>query len=247
MIGESFEIVNNVIYNPAAEYAELHDVARTTSFSFINNLGIDGSNTSTTPDPALIRVADDQEDRGDGGSEIRGRVYASGNIDRVFRTTKGDAEDDAIDETQRDDVLTVPDEGSISFAAGAVFDTDTLSAALISRTALPAAVGASRPFRDALDTNVLNQVLAESGGSRKNDPTGVTGTGLTDGYPTLAGGTPETDTDGDGMPDSWELELDGNAFEVTRSNPWGDRNADGLSNLEEFLAFRAGDIPDPRI
>jgi hypothetical protein len=59
MIGEPFEIINNVIYNPAAEYMEFHDVARTTSFSVINNLGIDGSNTSTTPDPFLIRVADD--------------------------------------------------------------------------------------------------------------------------------------------------------------------------------------------
>jgi hypothetical protein len=48
------------------------------------------------------------------------------------------------------------------------------------------------------------------------------------------------------MPDSWEASMNGHVFFSTIFDAWSDRNGDGLSNLEEYLAFLAGDIADPR-
>lgn len=54
------------------------------------------------------------------------------------------------------------------------------------------------------------------------------------------GGTPDEDTDGDGLPDSFE-ELYG--FDPARNDAAGDADSDGMSNIDEF---RAGTIPTAR-
>lgn len=241
--GLPYEAWNNVMYNAGSEFIEIHDTFATTDLTLINNLGIDGSNTNASL-PFII-VFDDLNDRGTGAGEVEGRVYVSGNVDRLIRTAKSQTEAEIVATSTaaltggRDTILTSPSLDSLSLAGGAVFDTDALP------EAVTATVGHTKPARHDLSTNVINQINSESGGSIKDDPSGVGG--LNAGYPILAAGTPETDTDGDGMPDTWEESLDGNDFWVTRFNPWGDRDADGWTNLDEYLSFLAGDIPDPRL
>ncbi|WP_197526981.1 pectate lyase family protein [Pirellulimonas nuda] len=91
--------------------------------------------------------------------------------------------------------------------------------------------GATRPVRDAVDKRVVEMVrtgtvtYAESKGI-------ITDIAHVGGYPEYAG-TPYTDTDSDGMPDDWELS---NGLDPRDgSDASGDLNADGYTNIEEFL------------
>jgi hypothetical protein len=52
------------------------------------------------------------------------------------------------------------------------------------------------------------------------------------GYPTLAAGTPPTDTDGDGMPDAWETER---GLNPNVNDSAADRDGDGYTNIEEYV------------
>ena len=76
--------------------------------------------------------------------------------------------------------------------------------------------------RDGIDKQVINHINAKTGTIQ------TSGT-----WPTIASGTAYTDSDGDGMENSWELanNLDPN----DGSDGQKDRNGDGYTNLEEFL------------
>lgn len=89
-----------------------------------------------------------------------------------------------------------------------------------------AGAGASKP-RDAVDQRVVEDVRKRTGGL-------VDSEAEVGGWPELAAGKPWVDSDGDGLPDDWEQRhgldprgpADGNA----------DRDGDGYTNLEEWLA-----------
>ena len=86
--------------------------------------------------------------------------------------------------------------------------------------------GATAPARDAVDRRVIEQV--RSGRGRVINSQDDVG-----GWPTYGSGTPAADEDRDGMPDAWERE-----HGLDPANPGdsrGDRDADGYTNLEEFL------------
>jgi hypothetical protein len=88
---------------------------------------------------------------------------------------------------------------------------------------LLAHVGASYPNRDDVDTRIINNWI------NGNGTTGSIGT-----YPTISNGTAPTDSDNDGMPNSWE---ENNGLNINDPN---DRNVvqpDGYTNLEYFLNF----------
>ncbi|MDX9881385.1 MAG: T9SS type A sorting domain-containing protein [Prolixibacteraceae bacterium] len=89
--------------------------------------------------------------------------------------------------------------------------------------------GAIVPSRDAVDIKIVNDVKNDAGSLTDNNP-----------YPVLAAGTPPMDTDGDGMPDEWEMSrgLDPN----DNSDQNGDINGDGYTNIEKYLGERAGDV-----
>jgi pectate lyase len=92
--------------------------------------------------------------------------------------------------------------------------------------------GAIYPGRDAVDHRIVNDV--REGGGRIIDRVSQT-----PGYPTLRSATPPRDTDGDGMPDSWECERG-----LNPGNPndnIADRNNDGYTNIEEYINELAGD------
>jgi hypothetical protein len=101
----------------------------------------------------------------------------------------------------------------------------TASDANTAYQAVLAGVGATLPARDSRDTAVINSVTNRNGSIISSTPA----------YPSLAAGTAPTDTDADGMPDSWE-DWYGTNDTVADNN--GDLNGDGYTNLERYLQYR---------
>jgi hypothetical protein len=83
--------------------------------------------------------------------------------------------------------------------------------------------------RDSADARVVANVRAHSG--RLIDSQAEVG-----GWPLLAEGAPPSDGDGDGMPDAWEAR---HGFDPAVADGHGDRDGDGFTNLEDYLAERA--------
>jgi CSLREA domain-containing protein len=94
--------------------------------------------------------------------------------------------------------------------------------------------GATGWNRDANDQRVLDDI-ANGSGSIIEDPDDVPD------WPTLNGGTAFADADNDGMPDVWET---ANCFDPAVANDALDADADGYTNLEEYLnATNSGGCP----
>ena len=97
-------------------------------------------------------------------------------------------------------------------------------------------VGATRPGRDSVDQRIIMTV---TGGTAWY---GEGGTGIirspsdVGGWPTYASGTPPVDTDHDGMPDAWEV---AHGLDPSVASNNGDYDADGFTNLEEYLNEQA--------
>ena len=89
-----------------------------------------------------------------------------------------------------------------------------------------AQAGAVLPKRDAVDTNVVNNVI-DGTGKIIDDEQQVGG------WPELKSAKPPLDADHDGMPDDWEKShgLNPNA----KTDGHKDRDADGYTNIEEYL------------
>jgi hypothetical protein len=83
--------------------------------------------------------------------------------------------------------------------------------------------------RDAVDARVVESVRTRTG--HHIDSQEEVG-----GWPELAAGRPEPDTDGDGMPDAWER---AHGLDPGRADGNADRNGDGMTNIEDWLAARA--------
>ncbi|MET1112295.1 MAG: pectate lyase, partial [Allosphingosinicella sp.] len=99
-----------------------------------------------------------------------------------------------------------------------------------------AQAGASR-VRDAVDARVVESVRTRTG--RQIDSQAEVG-----GWPELAPGSPWTDGDGDGMPDSWERKHRLDPRDPSDGN--SDRDRDGYTELEEWLNALAGPLPPHR-
>ncbi len=109
-------------------------------------------------------------------------------------------------------------------------------------------VGAVRPKRDALDERIVREVRQRSftyRGSKDGLPGIIDSQDDVGGYPTLKGGPAAPDSDGDGLPDWWEvihhLNPHSPAGDFSDSN--ADPDNDGFSCLEEYLEYlaRGGD------
>ncbi|KAF8595364.1 polysaccharide lyase family 1 protein [Ceratobasidium sp. AG-I] len=91
-----------------------------------------------------------------------------------------------------------------------------------------AGVGASK-VRDAVDTALINQVksLGKSGALISDETVSPWNSGGP-----IAGGTAPTDTDGDGIPDSWET---ANGLNINSNDAMADKNGDGYANIENYI------------
>src|SRR5690606_18543133 len=76
--------------------------------------------------------------------------------------------------------------------------------------------------RDSVDEELIAHLKAKTGTIIRS------GT-----YPSIKGGIPYPDADGDGMDDNWELT--NNLNPKDKSDGQMDRNNDGYTNLDEFL------------
>jgi hypothetical protein len=79
--------------------------------------------------------------------------------------------------------------------------------------------------RDAVDRRVISELVGQRG-AISTDPAAVGGFG------TLAGGTAPTDSDRDGMPDTWER---ANALDPADAADGREIAADGYTNVERYL------------
>lgn len=79
--------------------------------------------------------------------------------------------------------------------------------------------------RDPIDVAAVNDVKLRTG--RINSPAPA--------MPLQTAASPYPDADKDGMDDNWER---ANGLDPTRNDAWGDKNGNGVSNFEEFMAYR---------
>jgi hypothetical protein len=90
--------------------------------------------------------------------------------------------------------------------------------------------GASLALRDEVDTALVKAIQSQNGTKIQNESD--LGVGA-DGYGALASAAAPLDTDGDGMPDAWEVKRGLNPSGSTDDK--GDDDQDGYTNLEEYL------------
>lgn len=96
-------------------------------------------------------------------------------------------------------------------------------------------VGASIA-RDQVDEYLIDEV--KSYGTKGKIINTEADNGIPGNVGTVAGGTAPTDTDRDGMPDSWET---GRGLDSTTADDQGDDDSDGYTNVEEYLSCLVGE------
>lgn len=148
-----------------------------------------------------------------GGAPQDYSLFASGN--RSFATGAGQAA-----------LVPVPERSAL--VAHPPFPVDPASATSAEQAFRDVMAFAGAFPRDAADARIVEEARTCTGHILRNESE------IAGGYPVLAGGAPYPDADADGMSDAWEA-----AHGV--SDPNGDADKDGYTNLEEFLNELAGD------
>ena len=209
--GRTIEIVGNVFYDAVSQFGEFYDLVGDTHVVYAGNVARPGPSTKRPP-PAAVEGFDF-----DPGHDLFLHVGENRFDDACGRGT-----------------APVVDEAAGRFlAAGRPGDATTpveppgrtLQAVLARAGARDAVEGA-----DALDRRILANVSACAG--RVVDRVDQAG-----GWPVPAAMPPEADADGDGMGDAWERTRG-----LDPSDPgdaWHDADANGWSDLEDFLEHRA--------
>ena len=96
-------------------------------------------------------------------------------------------------------------------------------------------VGATKPARDSVDSRITSEV--QNGTGHIGPFNGQVNVTLSD-YPTLSSTTPPTDTDGDGIPNSWESS---HGLNPNNAADGAATAVNGYTNLENYLNELAGD------
>jgi pectate lyase len=209
--GGTHDFVNNVIYNWGVLPSTISDDNSNTFLNFVGNHFIPGPSTVAGPFEILF-------------SEGNPRIYVEGNLgpnrpdqnlDEWSLVGIGYGEDGVAPELYRS--LT-------RYSAPAI----TTGSAIWALENVLLDAGATAPRRDMIDLRIVSEVM-ERGGSIIDSPDDVGG------YPNLVSGEPPPDSDHDGMPDDWELEMGFDPDDPVDGN--GDIDNDGYTNLEEYLHF----------
>jgi len=217
-----FEVTNNVIYNwryYGAVFSSQGSDDDRVEVNLINNFFKAG------PDTRLNRYEIQM------GKPNFSKLYLKGNFS-PRRTSQDQDEWIGVGLNQSFE-KPAPRQGSQSLSA---FDTplaagEEILSAKEAYDAVLAGVGASFPFRDVVDQRLVKDVIDGTGKS-VNHPSEVGG------WPRLSSATPPVDSDNDGMPDNWEKT---HGFDPLSNDGANDKDADGYTNLEEYLNHLVGD------
>ncbi|MCD5382411.1 MAG: hypothetical protein LR017_03850 [Candidatus Pacebacteria bacterium] len=168
-------------------------------------------------------------------------IYLEGNISPM-RPSHSDPEDALLYVYSNPNPATFPQ----SAVASARYPTPAITEMPVDdlETQLITDVGATKPRRDSVDTQLVADLQNRTGDVlycvTPNDP-GVAASwcaqGNNGGWPTYQNGTPEPDADADGMPDAWETVrgLDMHVYDAA-----GDPDGNGYTNIEEYVFELAG-------
>ena len=218
-LGFYFDLTNSVIYDWGRAYAVKNlDDDTLCTINLINNYFIPGP--SSEANNFMI------------DKNINSRLYFSGNV------MNGKMPSDQYSLITYEDFVK-PDNG---WKLAAPFENDNDHVQSAEKAyAMVMKNGGAALSRDAYDKRIVNEVITGTG--RVIDKPSDVG-----GWPVLNAGEAYTDTDKDGMPDSWETAhgLDPN----NAADGSLDRDSDGYTNVEEFLnSLMAGlyteDVPFP--
>lgn len=219
---QSFEVINNITYDWRFRLINVHDVQ---DVNHMNNAYIAGPNTGNN-----LAAIGHKVNLGVEGTE-NARIYTDGNY---ISFAPDGADQWGAWGVFLEDGTPAPDSmNAIEPFARHPHPVPLRSVAQILES-LPGEVGAFRTldergrvvsYRDALDVRLLDEF--EAGTSTVNGrPSGPFE------FPELPDSMPYLDTDADGMPDAWE-QLHGHDLNV--ADGADDADADGYTNLEEFL------------
>lgn len=239
-----FSFVNNVLFNWWNRTVDGGDYR--SMWNLINNYYKPGP---ITPEEGDIRHRIAKPEKGSIDSVIYGRVYAHGNL---IEGNESVSEDNWAGGIQ----LGIPFEEAKkhfeymrSQSPFPMADVRILTAKEAFNWVLDNA-GATIPRRDAVDERIVKQVktgiIEYTDGLETKDSKYVkrrlpadsykkgiiTDIHQVGGYPEYRG-EPYQDTDGDGMPDWWEIKYGLNPNDPTDAN--GDINGDGYTNIEKFI------------
>ena len=218
------DIVNNVFYNATSQFGEFRNLYGDTWISYVGNVVLPGPSTREISPPASFQVLPFGEEQG-----FVMEVYESDNLHLANQM------DVMCDRSRSRPIV---DEDARRFLVAephAPLSVTPLRSSAVFESVLAEAGARHGPSRqlDALDATVVENVR-NCQGHRIDNPSEVGG------WPDLAVERAAPDSDGDGMPNAWEearMGLDPN----DPADTWQDRDADGWSNIEEYLSYLAGD------
>jgi len=240
-----FNFINNVVFNWHHRSADGGDY--TSLFNMINNYYKPGPVTPKN-EPIGHRILKPESGRSKLGYHVYGRVYANGNIVEGDEKVTKDNWDGGIQ------VENEPNTGEYTpfmrvdkpFPMAPV----TIMSAQEAYNFVINNAGATLPKRDPVDTRIMEQVRTGKIAYKEvNTDTMsqfkvrklpkdsyklgiITAVFEVGGYPEYKG-TPYKDTDGDGMPDVWEIKHRLNPKDPSDANK--DSNGDGYTNIEKYI------------
>lgn len=212
------EVINNVFFDPISQFGEFYDLLGETRIAYVGNIALAGPSTvSNTPE--AVQVFD----------------WDEANTLILFARDNRSGSSPGCDEN-RADVLDQAARDHLVEGDGWALSADPIPVDQVLERVL-AQAGDRLPdggHRDALDAQIVADVL--SCGGRVIDTVDQVG-----GWPEIEPAEAPRDSDGDGLPDNFEVALTG--LDPDRpSNPWRTPVEGGLSHLEMWLAELAGDI-----
>jgi pectate lyase len=216
--GENIDIVNNVIYNWRGSPSQ----GNPRSLNLINNYYIKGP--MSTKASSLVAWLPKVEK---GGRLRRGVVYENGNLAEGLSKLRGSPTN--VYAVSRFTPYSMETEDNPEVAYEMIVNDVGANLQVASAT------GDFVKVRDTVDTRIIDNLVNRTG-------TFYNGVGY-DGragfpeitWPSLAGGEPTADTDNDGLPDGWESTFLGVTTFGSSTNSSSDFDADGYTDLEEYL------------
>jgi hypothetical protein len=247
-----FTFVNNVLFNYRHRTIDGGD--QRSFFNIINNYLKPGPGTPDSP--VRFRLLKPESERSKTVIDNFGRAHVSGNVVEGTPSVSRDNWDGGVQPEvrtlNRADVLAkIKAETPFAHAPLTITTADAAFSYVLAHA------GATLPVRDAVDQRVTAMVRDGKVGKAEATPEDsarasaagyaekwvkelevgvrvgfITNPAQVGGYPNYTG-KPYTDTDGDGLPDSWETAHGLNPNDA--SDAVSDLNGDGYTNIEDFI------------